>query len=151
MVSYSILQLPLPSIHSLSYLYALIIFMADGQAPNNCPGTSDGVIQGKVWGAVVLLVALSMIGHCWYKTRKQLNEMRKTRIWQQHLRREVILRAQDGDGSRSPPPPPYQGGDWYEMDELDAHLRQAYDVERQRPIAPERAILREVRRDIFEQ
>jgi hypothetical protein len=124
--------------------------MANDSAPKTCPRASDGVIQGIIWGTVILIIVFSIIGRCWYKDRKHLNELREARVQQLHLhRREEDLRANGWDVSRSPPPPPYHGDDRFEMDQFYARSQQTYDLETHGPIAPDRVILRESRRAVF--
>jgi hypothetical protein len=119
--------------------------MADSDAPSDCPHlhVSYRVILGTIWGVVIPIIALVMIGNCWYKDRKQQKELREARIWQQHLQNTITLRVLVHRGTHSPPPgpPPYQQSEWYDMDNLDQATSRAYDTESQMPNMPVRAVL----------
>jgi hypothetical protein len=124
--------------------------MADSDAPNDCPRpcVSDKVILGTIWGVVILIIAIAMIGSCWYKDRKQQKELRETRIWQQHLQNAETLRAGERGRTHTPPPgpPPYHQSEWYELNNFEQAFSRAYDMESQIPTMPVRAVLRQGRR-----
>jgi hypothetical protein len=134
-LSYHASNLPsiLSRLHTLLHAsFTMNVHSSNNQPPCKCPGLSDSVKQGIIWGVVILLIALAMIIHCWCKDRRQLNEKRTTRIAQQQIQTEEMVRRGSEDRSYRSPPPVYYPDDGYEMDYLTLPAR-VYDVERQSP------------------
>ncbi|KAF2678749.1 hypothetical protein K458DRAFT_394614 [Lentithecium fluviatile CBS 122367] len=115
----------------------------------HCPNTSDSVKQGLIWGCVIFLVAFFTIIRCWRRDRREAKERRRARIWRETHLTTQWRQADNEELSSRQPPPPYDANHDIHLGLLEAQLHQAFDVEGQLPSAPERAALREGRRDHF--